>query len=38
LDKEEELEEEVGVKHIDSKEFGDDFSTAETVFAFYEDW
>ena len=28
----------MGVKHIDSREFGDDFSTAETVFAFYEDW
>jgi len=38
LDKEEELEEQVGVKHHESKPFGDDFATAEIVFAFYDDW
>ena len=38
LDKEEELEEEVGVKHIDSKFFGNHLACAEDVFAFYDDW
>ena len=38
LDAEEELEEQVGVKHHVAKPFGDDFSTAEIVFDFYDDW
>ena len=38
LDKEEELEEQVGVKHNAYKPFGDDFATADDVFAFYDDW
>ena len=38
LDKEEELEEEVNVKHKDAPEFGAHYSCAEDVFAFYDSW
>ena len=38
LDKEEELEEEVGVKHHVAARFGEHYACAEDVFAFYEDW
>ena len=38
LDKEEELEEDVGVKHKDAPEFGEHYSCAEDVFAFYDSW
>ena len=38
LDREEELEEEVGVKHHKAKPFGEHYACAEDVFAFYEDW
>jgi len=38
LDAEEELEEEVGVKHHQAKPFGEHFACAEDVFAFYDDW
>ena len=38
LDKEEELEEDVNVKHKDAPEFGEHYSCAEDVFAFYESW
>ena len=38
LDKEEELEEEVGVDHECLPDFGDADSTAEQVFRFYTQW
>lgn len=38
LDKEEELEEEVGVKHFEPPAFGEHYACAEDVFKFYEDW
>lgn len=38
LDKEEEMEEEVGTVHEDAVEFGDENSTKEEVYAFYRDW
>lgn len=38
LDKEEELEEEVGVKHYDAPAFGQHYACAEDVFAFYDQW
>lgn len=38
IDKEEELEEEMGTEHRASPAFGDNLSTAEEVFAFYKHW
>jgi DnaJ family protein A protein 5 len=38
LDKEEELEEQVGTKHSDAPSFGDNLSSAEEVFGFYRQW
>lgn len=38
LDKEEELEEEVGKKHYEPPMFGEHFACAEDVFAFYQYW
>ena len=38
LDKEEEMEEEVGVKHFDASPFGMHYATSEEVFAFYDSW
>jgi DnaJ family protein A protein 5 len=38
LDKEEEMEEEVGVKHYQAPPFGLHFACAEDVFAFYDHW
>lgn len=38
MDREEELEEEVGEKHFAMPDFGDADSTAEQVFKFYAEW
>jgi DnaJ family protein A protein 5 len=38
LDREEELEEQVGTKHQSYPVFGDYNASAEEVFAFYENW
>jgi len=38
LDKEEELEEEVGTKHFAAATFGNHYASAEEVFAFYDNW
>ena len=38
LDREEELEEEAGVKHHIAAKFGEHYACSEDVFAFYEDW
>lgn len=38
LDKEEEMEELVGKKHVDAPAFGDKSSSKEEVYAFYKYW
>ena len=38
LDKEEEMEEEMGEEHYSMPDFGDEMSSAEEVFKFYERW
>ena len=38
LDKEEELEEAVGVKHYEAPSFGLHYACSEDVFAFYDNW
>ena len=38
LDREEYMEEQVGVKHRDAPPFGTHYSCADDVFAFYEGW
>ena len=38
LDKEEEMEEDVGTKHYDAPSFGDEESNMQEVFGFYKHW